>query len=1782
MANTTSQAAQIRDLLVERLEAFDPTFDLAQGSSLYEQVVAPVFRALSVDPFDTDIEEFLKTRLKQEFPTLSVQDGDAIVDIVIRPLQLLLEGFKREIQIIRTGQSTRNASQMRIQDAEDLAANFFVSRNAGSRATGTVRIFFANPTFVSILVGTRFSAGGLGFFPTVPQFFRPEIVAAQRSGQLYYVDIAVIAESPGAAYNVPAGAINTVAGIEAAVRVTNQFEFGGGSDEESAAEILARTQTALTERSLNTRRGIRARIFSEFPSVRNLEVVGFGDPEMQRDKITGAGGGDVICSGMSLILGRYMILLSMFENKGRDGRRRIRAGGQIDLNFWKFLYGGVRENQRFVVEEVLYESSEDLEGIPTVYLLRLNQSPDVEAPPGSLIPGLLPGVFASAYDRAEIRISGIPGGITNPDEGDEIVLRDDQVHIGGHYDVYVRPSRTSIAVANFGAASGEISVYEGTDLFTVSDAEIPEELRDYRASANKVHARLRLRLASVVGLFALGEVIHFSSNGSTPELDTGGLSYAVQISSTENYIDLVALTSDNEWATPGYVIGLTSGATATIVGVEQTIWEDYGIQRGMTLSVVNGPDVGSYKIMDVRGPELVLDTAMTVLGGDYRFRIINEVVLDAFAPKAPIYPFAGATASDLRTVIGTATVRTDVDLISYGASVGSVLEILDGPNVGEYRIAGFDSALGGRGPVLETALPATDSNVSFRVYAAGTGLSRPLVRVAPGGMVVQTASGQSTGYAVPPSLPVGARAVDGFSGARESQRGMNGFVFPDAGFEWAPTEHVRLRAYDVDSVTGAKSGTGSRSPDGTIKAADLVSIAQYSGRPGTCYTDECLPTDDDYVAVMTLLSDPAVTTGHSVQTNLSIALPSAVQGFLDTIRGWLVDLTTSFSLGDDFRAFFDLFAPFTMKDLDEHFSGWSILAQYEVLIPKALFDGCNNIFIAAPEIDWKAIFSNEVTFEEAMSLYNNGNLPNTPAALSRAKPGDILTIDEGANAGSYVIDKVYTYKVYHGGCIVSGGSEDYLDDRLAYTFAIVKIKNEFPVNPYAGLSGFVPRTAPALSLYPPSFNVTASIATGPRAGDTVNPWELVQESFTWLFQTLASAGYNVPSEFVVNPGSVLKKIVDGFFDNYVVAKPTAEQIVRLYFTEPTSVTVYGPSACVDYQWTENDELTRGVYHPHAPTLFSVPAGAEELLFVAAGTEPPRQVFPGATRTGRTPPTELPRDITLSEHTAGVDAFDVTPSDALLSSFLAAGVQPGSDFLHIYEQRTLLTLTGSGEEKETDRVAVVTTQANSSTLRIPRLNYGSREFTFLSPSSDSDQDVVRPGDYIFIEEGDGAGGYRITEVGDDYVNVDRPMPASTAQIYKSGNEGSVEAGSPDLVDLNNPFTSQDVGRYLTIYLSNFEEVDGSYQITAVSPDGSTVTLDRDDFAFDETGVHWSVVKAPVDNLDDSSIGGTTELLGVRPVRIYSGVPSVWRIATVHPSTDRLTSTVRAIYQGGSIDVGYARQRELEVNGPVRGVKQPYEIVRPHTVHMPSSTMRTQGTENGLFYMDVRAYSLGGRPVYNIPKDAHLTPVFGTYDSDGYRMEVIDSLYTYSAAEQCKIYFSASFLPSDLNDVAENRVVLNGAVFTVRHEYSAEVGQIQALLTSNLNRILCADPLARHFLPSFVYLDIEASGGNRTKMAAEIANYINSLQPDEVLDVSKIEKFLHSNNVTSYRHPIILQIITHDLDRRRVLTRSTDAIGLEEGTFNGTHRTTFYIPGAPTTTEPGTGQERILIRARSANA
>ena len=204
--------------------------------------------------------------------------------------------------------------------------------------------------------------------------------------------------------------------------------------------------------------------------------------------------------------------------------------------------------------------------------------------------------------------------------------------------------------------------------------------------------------------------------------------------------------------------------------------------------------------------------------------------------------------------------------------------------------------------------------------------------------------------------------------------------------------------------------------------------------------------------------------------------------------------------------------------------------------------------------------------------------------------------------------------------------------------------------------------------------------------------------------------------------------------------------------------------------------------------------------------------------------------------------------------------------------------------------------------------------------------------------------------------------------------------------------------------------------------------------------------------------------------------------------------------------------------------------------------------------------------NLDESSTMEPVFGTYDSDGWRMEVADSRYTFSAYEDTQIILSPFFLPVGQDDRLESMIALEARQLRIEHTGAPLVAQLQSFLTSEADRVLCANPMARHFLPSYVYFDLNYVGGNSSATIAEaLAANIEGLQPTDYLDVSKLEKVLHQQGVTRYDHPVSVLVVTHDLDRRLVLTKSENAVGADTIDFNGSNRTTFFIPGLDVSAE-----------------
>jgi hypothetical protein len=157
-------------------------------------------------------------------------------------------------------------------------------------------------------------------------------------------------------------------------------------------------------------------------------------------------------------------------------------------------------------------------------------------------------------------------------------------------------------------------------------------------------------------------------------------------------------------------------------------WDDvesYDISIGDVLVLETGGNADTYEIIqtspDIRVNKLFASTETGIRG-----RLLKKLKINLNNPIVQKYPLK-EVIKDLATSAGSFTVQTGVSLTNYGIVVGDVLEILDGRDIGKYKIVGFDSILQGRGPILEKSMVYTANGLAFRVYSSGTSIDLPLI-----------------------------------------------------------------------------------------------------------------------------------------------------------------------------------------------------------------------------------------------------------------------------------------------------------------------------------------------------------------------------------------------------------------------------------------------------------------------------------------------------------------------------------------------------------------------------------------------------------------------------------------------------------------------------------------------------------------------------------------------------------------------------------------------------------------------------------------------------------------------------------------------------------------------------------------------------------------------------------------------------------------------------------------------------------------------------------------------
>ena len=290
-------------------------------------------------------------------------------------------------------------------------------------------------------------------------------------------------------------------------------------------------------------------------------------------------------------------------------------------------------------------------------------------------------------------------------------------------------------------------------------------------------------------------------------------------------------------------LGLTEPNKVADPGSPSLDFVASGVIPGDLLSVETGDDIGVYVITKVTSSYLYVSTNLTNSQSGIRYRVIRKISINPFEPKVMKFPFGSLLANDLQTTIGSTLFKLSTnDIIGFGAQVGDTLRVASGVVAGDYTITGFDSVLGGKGPIVDRAAPGTSSDIVYEVFSALQPVQKPLVRIKE--LLLLDSSKQTTGIAIPCAEPVGAVPTGDFTSARvmgSSQR-LSGFVLPSFA---TTTLTTYLSGGNVASTPGDRYSLGLDTPVGLYKAVTSPDASQseldYHANPGTGVGDALDP-----------------------------------------------------------------------------------------------------------------------------------------------------------------------------------------------------------------------------------------------------------------------------------------------------------------------------------------------------------------------------------------------------------------------------------------------------------------------------------------------------------------------------------------------------------------------------------------------------------------------------------------------------------------------------------------------------------------------------------------------------------------------------------------------------------------------------------------------------------------------------------------------------------------------------------------------------------------------------
>lgn len=248
--------------------------------------------AVKVDSLEQMVESYITNTIRENHPEIDSTPGSVLYDMMISPLISVLTPFIETINKYELSTDLVNAPYMTDDELDKVGENnYFIKRNAGTKATGTVSF-----SVTEILPGSSFkipvgtivaTSDGLRYRTTVDYSISASeaLVYYNNTTFMYELPVAAEAVEIGSDYNVEAGRVVIMETTfdSKCVGVTNNTAFTGGVEKESNESYVARIKDFYTNNFLGTVSGYENIVKNNFSEVQDIRVVGFRDKFMHRD-----------------------------------------------------------------------------------------------------------------------------------------------------------------------------------------------------------------------------------------------------------------------------------------------------------------------------------------------------------------------------------------------------------------------------------------------------------------------------------------------------------------------------------------------------------------------------------------------------------------------------------------------------------------------------------------------------------------------------------------------------------------------------------------------------------------------------------------------------------------------------------------------------------------------------------------------------------------------------------------------------------------------------------------------------------------------------------------------------------------------------------------------------------------------------------------------------------------------------------------------------------------------------------------------------------------------------------------------------------------------------------------------------------------------------------------------------------------------------------------------------------------------------------------------------------